>query len=578
MDATIKHRIDTWLQAPFDLQTQEEVKRLRQNDPKTLEDSFYTDLSFGTGGLRGIMGVGPNRMNLYTIQKTTLGLANYLYQQYPSSSIRVVIGFDSRIHSKEFAKKACDVLLQQGIDVFFLTHLRPTPYVSFSCRHFQAHAAIMITASHNPKEYNGYKVYWSDGAQVVHPHDTKILEEIEKISTFELPPPSLKPGTLHRIGDELDDVYLQAIAPLQHLPQDNQSFGKELQIAYTSLHGTGITLAPIALQSWGFSSVSYVLEQIVPDGTFPTTPFPNPEYPEALKLGIALLQEKNLDLLLATDPDADRLGVVVLHQNKPIILNGNEIASICTAFLCSLLPKEQAKHHAVVTTIVSTDLIQTICKSYGVACFEVLTGFKYIGEKIHLWEQETPSYSFLFGAEESYGYLIGTHSRDKDAIVSCCLLAEIALYCKRRGKTLVDFLYEIYQTYGLFREGQRSLTYLPGKEGMHSMLQLMKRLRDHPLLSLNQEPVSDVEDYLSSKKYHKMTDQQEPLQLPKSDVLVFKTDKGHKLIIRPSGTEPKLKIYAGVCTQNFASIEEGIQKADAELNRLLDSVKQTLTS
>jgi phosphoglucomutase/phosphomannomutase len=531
MDAKTQKKIEAWLQEPFDAKTREAVIALKNLSPKELEDCFYTDLSFGTGGLRGLMGVGTNRMNCYTVRKTTQGLASYLKKQFSGQGISVVIGFDNRLHSEEFAKEASQVLLLNGIDVFLCAKLRPTPYVSFSLRHCKAHAAIMITASHNPKEYNGYKVYWQDGAQVVAPHDSGILDEISKITDFNVYKSS-HPGTLHILDDKLDMAYLDAIRPLNHYPEENAKEGKNLSIVYTSLHGTGITLVPKALQNWGFTSLTFVSEQIIVDGNFPTTPSPNPESSKALKMGIDLLEKVQGDILLATDPDADRVGITVLHKGKPISLNGNEIAALCTEYLCQR--KGPMLRPAVVTTIVSTDLIRSICQAHGVICEEVLTGFKYIGEKIHLWEQ-SPSHrpTFLFGAEESYGYLCGTHSRDKDAVVSCCLLAEMALFYKKQGKTLVDALYSLYNTYGIFTETTVSLDYPPGQKGIQNIQKIMEALRFHDITTLCSLTIEKKIDYLDVEK----------TSLPSSNVLCFILKKGYKVIVRPSGTEPKLKIY-----------------------------------
>jgi phosphomannomutase len=580
MTLSVHNRIADWLEGPFDEDTKEEIREMQASDPKKLEDAFYADLAFGTGGLRGLMGIGPNRMNKYTVRKATQGLANYLKKQFQNGLLSVLIGYDSRHHSKEFAEEAARVLNANNIHVFLLKDIRPTPYVSFACRYKNCHAAIMITASHNPKEYNGYKVYWQDGAQVVPPHDVGIMKEVEAITSYDQILLSSKTQASCQILDEsLDKAYLEAISPLQHYPKESREQGKDLKIVFTSLHGTGITIAPKALESWGFSSITYVKDQIIPNGDFPTVKFPNPEYPEALKLGIQLLLETKSDILLATDPDADRLGVVVQHKGAPVILNGNETASLCIEYLCSVLfeQKKMPPHPAFVTTIVSSDLIPAICKHYKVHCFEVLTGFKYIGEKIHLWELQSPSYSFIFGAEESYGYLIGTHSRDKDAVVSCCLLAEMALYFKKRGMTLVDFLNRTYQKYGIFREKQASIEFAPGKEGMETMKSLMQKLRQSPLQEVCGKKVVGMEDYLESKKEDLETHQKTVLTLPKSDVLLLRLEDQSKLVIRPSGTEPKLKIYAGTRWTQFSDLVKGIQEADAHLDSLLGRMKTTLS-
>ncbi len=538
MESLLKNRVDLWMKEPFDQKTQKEVRHLLETDPQKLEDAFYSDLSFGTAGLRGLMGVGTNRMNIYTVRKTTQGLAKYLQKTFPEKPISVCIGFDNRIHSQEFAEEAARVLSHYGISVYLLQHLRPTPYVSFACRHFQAQAAIMITASHNPKEYNGYKVYWQDGAQILSPHDQKILDCIQALDGFSS---ALKPNAdlIHIVDETLDSAYLDAIRPLAHYPQENHQYGKDLHIVYTSLHGTGITLAPQALKDWGFSSIALVEKQVLVDGNFPTVLFPNPEYPEALKLGIDLLLQSKGDLLLATDPDADRLGVVIHHQGKAKILTG--------------FPP----HPAIVTSVVSTRMIDAICSAYQVSCIRVLTGFKYIGEKIRNWEQDK-SHTFVFGAEESYGFLLGTHSRDKDAIISSCLIAEIALFFKRQGKTLVDVLNNLYQTYGIYRDAHLSIDFEANKQGMEAMQRLMNTLRTAPPSQIRGKKVLRFEDY-----------QKGLYDLPSTNMLLLQLDGGIHLIIRPSGTEPKIKVYGEICHPFQKDVTQEIEQADIELKTFL---------
>ncbi|MCX6991305.1 MAG: phospho-sugar mutase [Chlamydiae bacterium] len=575
LDVSTQNRISTWLTGNFDKETKAEIQALQSADPKTLRDAFYTDLAFGTGGLRGLMGPGSNRINIYTIRKATLGLALYLKKSTSACPAKVVIGFDSRNHSETFAKESARVLAKQGIEVFLFQDLRPTPLISFACRHLQCNAAIMITASHNPAEYNGYKVYWADGGQIVPPHDKGIMDAAGSITNYDdIPVDSIDSPLIHIIGEEIDEAYIKAIRPLQQRPSQNKADGSSLRISFSSLHGTGITLAPLALKDWGFSSILLEEKQCVPDGNFPTVRFPNPEYPETLTLGIKHLQNNGSDILLVTDPDADRLGTVVMHKGKPVILNGNETASICSYYLCKSLKekKELSPDYAVITTIVSTELLPIICKGFGVQCVEVLTGFKYIGEKIHEWEEIKGSPLFLFGAEESYGYLLGTHARDKDAIVSCCLLAEIALYAKKQNKTLIDLLHDIYREFGVFRESQYSIDFPPGKDGMDTIKQMMKKLRDAPPKQILQAQRVLYEDYLLKERITS-SGAKETTALPQSDVLLYRFDDGSKIVIRPSGTEPKLKIYAGVRLKEFATVEEGILLADKKLGELIDAAK-----
>ncbi len=578
LDPSIKARIQSWLHGQYDEVTKKRIQELLQTDPKELIDSFYRDLDFGTGGLRALMGVGTNRINIYTIRQATQGVANYLLKMNGASSCSVAIGFDSRHHSKEFAQETARVFAGNGISVFLFPEIRPTPYTSFACRYLKCQAAVMITASHNPKEYNGYKVYWSDGAQVVPPHDAGIIAEVEKISSLkEIKLATVDSPLIHSTDERLDNAYLSAIYPLQMAKERNQSQGKNLKIAYTSLHGTGITLAPKALSSWGFSTIDYVKEQIIPDGNFPTVKFPNPEYPEALKLGIDLLNAKQSDVLLANDPDADRLGVVVRHRGMPVILTGNEVASICVDYLCSsdrLGPKD-----AFVTTIVSTELIGKIAKRAKTTYFEVLTGFKYIGQKIHEWETGQGNYHFIFGAEESYGYLLGTVARDKDAIVSSCLVAEIALAAKVEGKTLVDRLNTIYETFGVHREAQKSLSFPPTKEGMEKMASTMHHLRAQTPERINGKRVLLLEDYLDRKRHDFSNKTIQPLTLPISDVLLFRLEDGSRLVVRPSGTEPKVKLYASVSLPpKKGSIDADIEQCDEMLKQLLTSAENDLST
>jgi phosphomannomutase len=576
----IQKRVNYWLQGPFDEKTKAEVRALIEKNPQGLIDAFFTGLSFGTGGMRGIMGAGTTRMNIYTIRLATQGLANYLRKQNTHSKLSVLIGFDSRHHSQEFAEEAAKVLAGNGIHVYLLSKLRPTPYVSFACRFKKASAAIMITASHNPKEYNGYKVYWSDGAQVVYPHDEGIVKEaqsLQDLSSIHLA--SLSDPLIEIVPTSLDDEYLKAIAPLQHFPEENKKNGSSLKIVYTSLHGTGITIVPRALREWGFSTIQMVENQITIDGDFPTVAFPNPEYKETLKLGIALLEQTQSDIVLATDPDADRIGVVVRHQGKSILINGNEMAAICIDYLCEVMSElgTLPPKGAFVTTIVTTELLKKITSVYQKPCFEVLTGFKYIGEKIHLWETSENGYQFIFGAEESYGCLLGTHARDKDAIIASCLIAEIGSHAKRRGQTLRDRLQEIYKKYGIFREKQLSMNFNPGKEGMDQMASVMIHLRSNPPKNIAGQAVVSLEDYEKRQRVYLDSGKVEKLELPQSDVLLFRLADKTRLVIRPSGTEPKIKIYGCVTTDHFKTIEEGIQECDKRLDLFLDTLKKDAT-
>ncbi|MCI0381818.1 MAG: phospho-sugar mutase [Chlamydiae bacterium] len=568
LDAETKNRIDSWLNGPYDPATKQEIQHLLKSNPKQLTDAFFTHLSFGTGGLRGVMGVGTNRMNIYTVRFASQAIANYLLKQ-ESKQHTIAIAFDSRHNSANFAHEAARVFAANKITAFLFRDLRPLPLLSFAIRFKQCSLGVMITASHNPKEYNGYKVFWSDGGQIVHPHDVDIMKEAEKIHS----PDQVKLADLHDvhiqfIDPSIDLEYIKTIHPLQLSPKENREHGNQLAICYTPLHGTGMQLLPKALKDWGFSTVHLVGPQLVPDGNFPTVKSPNPEDPQALKLGIEHLLSTKSDILLATDPDADRIAVAEIHQNKPYSFNGNEIAAICAEYLCQKLKEKKllSPKKALVTTIVSTDLLREICKAYQIHYFEVLTGFKYIGELITKWEKNHEPFEFLFGAEESYGYLIGTHCRDKDAIVLGCLISEIALFLKIEGKSLFAFLSEIYKKYGMFREKQKMVDLSPGEKGMQDLEVMMKNARSHS--SLKEKNVIELEDYQKGIRINISTKKEEKLTLPKSNVLRFRFKDSSKLIIRPSGTEPKLKIYAGVKLEKFSSMQEGTKECEKKLEEI----------
>jgi phosphoglucomutase/phosphomannomutase len=539
------HRDDTslkakaWLSPAYDAATQKEVRRLIETSPDLLADAFFTDLAFGTGGMRGLMGVGTNRMNRYTIRRTTRGLATYL-KTAADPRKGVLIGYDTRHHSREFAEEAARVLAAQEIPVFLFEGPRPTPLVSFGCRHLQCAAALMITASHNPKEYNGYKVYWSDGGQVVAPHDRGIMAAIEPLGwETEIPLASLSDPRISSVGKTVDAAYLKAIESLQHFPAENRQHGRDLKIVYTSLHGTGIALMPQALARWGFSSLTLVEAQVQPDGDFPTLTFPNPEHAEAYFLGKQSLEKAGADLLLVNDPDADRLGVAVRHSSAITTLTGNEIAALCLDFLGTV-----GQGGAAVTTIVSTPLLREVATAHHLSFFEVLTGFKYIGALMTSWEaSSTPK--FLFGAEESYGYLAGTYCRDKDGIAVGCLVAEMALHYRRQGKTLVDALDGLYAQFGVFAEAQVTHDLPPGHEGMITLQTVMSNLRKAPPTKLGGVAMTKVVDF------------EQPSLLPQANVLSFECADGSRLIVRPSGTEPKIKIYLFARAPVTLSVSEG---------------------
>lgn len=560
MDPAIEKRVQSWLDGPYDAKTKEEIRHLLTADPKQIADAFFKDLSFGTGGMRGVMGIGTNRLNKYTIGAATQGLANYLKNQPETESgYSVFIGYDVRHHSREFAEEAARVLDGNGIKALLSKEICPTPLVSFACRHFGCSAAIMITASHNPPQYNGYKVYWNDGGQVVPPHDVGIMEEVAKIKS---PAQVLMGSHFKEIGSELDEAYLVELKKLQLYPELSKV---PLKIIYTNLHGTGIRIVPRALKEWGYTHLSFVEKQKPLDGNFTNAPSPNPEEEKALHLGAEQLVAEQGDVLIGTDPDADRVGAVALNGKKPVLLTGNQTACICLHHIChALTSKEEFPPNAAfIKTIVTTELFKDIAESFGGKCIDVLTGFKYIGEQIGIWENAFDAYQFIFGAEESYGSLFGTFVRDKDAVSASCVIAEAAALAKKQNLTLIDRLYQIYRKYGVHRESLTNLAYSDSKAGMEQMQSLMIKIRKNPPAKIGGQAVISVEDYLTGS-----------FDLPKSDVLRFWLDDGTKLVIRPSGTEPKVKIYTEVIQKEAEDVEKAIASCDARLKTLVASFQQ----
>jgi phosphoglucomutase/phosphomannomutase len=467
--------------------------------------------------------------------------------------------------------------------VFLFEDIRPTPFVSFGCRYKKCTSAIMVTASHNPSNYNGYKVYWNDGGQILPPHDAKIIDQVNQIND----PSQVKTiKDLHHpliewVGSGIDEAYFQAIAPLQNYLRSNQQEGGTLKVVYTSLHGTGITVMPQALSSWGFTNLTLVEDQVIPDGHFPTAPYPNPEEKAALELGIKKLQEMQGDILIATDPDADRVGVVVMHHRRPRILTGNQIASLCLDHICQVLIHDgrMPERGAFVKSIVTTELFQAIADFYQKPSFNVLTGFKYIAQKIREWEKDSKNgFQFVFGGEESYGYLLGTQVRDKDAVVMSCLICEMALRAKKERKTLVDFLEELYHKHGVFVETLLSIQFEESKEGKEKMAQGIAKLQYAPPSHLNGIPVATLENYQTAIKTDLKTGKAQPIDLPRSDMLIFWLEDQSKVVIRPSGTEPKIKIYCGVREVPGSSIEVAIQKAEEKAAKLVESLKKHLST
>lgn len=542
-DTSIAQRIQQWLDGPFDEETKAQIKRLQQTNPEELKEAFYRNLEFGTGGLRGIMGPGTNRMNKYTVGMATQGFANYLKQCF-STPIKVAIGHDSRNNSRYFAEITAQVMAANGIEVYLFESLRPTPELSFAIRYLKCQGGVVCTASHNPKEYNGYKAYWNDGAQLVSPHDKNVIAEVEKIQSINDVKWQGNEQLIHLIGEEIDQAYLQMVKSLSVFPEVVQR-QHNLKIVYTPIHGSGIKLVPRALAQLGFTSVHIVEEQAQPDGNFPTVIYPNPEEPEAMSLGLQKAKALDADILLGTDPDADRVGVGVKNQQGEwILLNGNQTAVLAFNYLIESRAQKNiaTPHDYVVKTIVTTDMIDAIAAHHRVRCYNVLTGFKYIASLIR--EKEGKE-QYIIGGEESYGLMIGDKIRDKDAVSAVALICEMAAYERDKGRSLFDKLIDLYVQYGCYRESLLSLT-RKGIKGTQEIAEMMERFRNHPPTQITGVPVVWILDYWTQEKMNLLTGEKQPIDLPRSNVLQFVLEDASKISARPSGTEPKIKFYFSV--------------------------------
>ena len=530
-----RERAMLWTGEAYDVETRTRVNAMLNGDPKELEDAFYKNLEFGTGGLRGIMGIGTNRMNKYTVGMATQGLANYVRKSFPDQALRVAISYDSRNNSADFACITAGVFAENGFDVFLFDNLRPVPELSFSIRHLQCQVGVMITASHNPKEYNGYKAYWQDGAQLTAPHDKNVIEEVLKITD----PSMVRFGTcphsrIHTIGEDVDRVYLDSILSLTLSPE-SVARHRDLKIVYTPLHGSGVRMVPRALRQIGFEKIYSVPEQEISDGNFPTVASPNPEESSALTMAIEVAEREGADLVMATDPDADRVGIAVRDAEGTIrLLNGNQTASLLTYYLLTRWNElgKLNENTYMVKTIVTTELMRAMADRFGIQMYDVLTGFKYIAEVIRNNEGKR---TFIGGGEESYGFNVGEFVRDKDAVIACVMVAECAAWAADQGLTLYGLLQRIYEEYGLYKESLISLT-KKGKDGLEQIAQMMVDLRNNPPTELAGSKVEKVLDY----------NQPEVTGLPKSNVLRFFAEDGSVVSVRPSGTEPKIKFYFGV--------------------------------
>ena len=574
LDLIVKERAEKWLSDSYDEETRKKVKQLIDNDPKELTESFYKDLEFGTGGLRGIMGVGTNRMNVYTVGMATQGLSNYLKKAFPDEPIRVAVGHDSRNNSRLFAERVADIFAANGFKVYLFDSLRPTPELSFAIRHLHCHSGVVVTASHNPKEYNGYKAYWSDGAQVVAPHDRNIIAEVQKITS----PDQVmiwkgdRSENIEILDETFDQIYLEAVHGLSLSPDAVERY-HDMKIVYTPLHGTGVILVPESLRKYGFTNILTVKEQNIPDGNFPTVESPNPEERSAMKMAIELAESEKAEVVLATDPDADRIGMALRDENgQYVLLNGNQTCSLLVYYIVkrwSELGRLRGKEY-IVKTIVTTELVARIAESFGVRHFDCLTGFKYIATVMRNHEQ---TMQYICGGEESFGFLAEDFVRDKDAVSACSLAAEAAAWAKSQDMTLYELLKEMYVRYGFFREALVSVV-RKGKEGQEEIAKMMSDYRSDPPRSLGGSPIVVIKDYLNGEALDLTNGSKTPIDMERSNVLQFTTADSTVVSIRPSGTEPKIKFYFGVRAELNDTAR--FNEVQAELDGKIESIKQEM--
>ncbi len=569
----VKVRAQAWLDGNYDAETKKQVQHLLEHNETELVESFYRDLEFGTGGLRGIMGVGTNRMNIYTVGMATQGLSNYLKKNFSNlKQIKVAIGHDSRNNSRLFAETTAKIFAGNGFKVYLFDDLRPTPELSFAIRHFGCQSGVVITASHNPKEYNGYKAYWDDGGQIIAPHDKNIIDEVQKITSVDEVKFDGDESLIEIIGNDFDELYTDQIKTLSLSPEIIAKH-KDMKIVYTPIHGTGVKLAPLSLRKFGFTNIINVPEQDVSDGNFPTVHSPNPEENAALAMAIKKAEETDAELVMATDPDADRVGIAVRDNTGEFsILNGNQTAALLINYLLTKWNEKgklKGKEY-IVKTIVTTELLADIADKYKVPHYDVLTGFKFIADII---KQKEGKMTFIGGGEESYGYLAGEFVRDKDAIMSCALIAEVAAWAKDQGKSLFDMLIDIYLEYGFYREHLVSVV-KKGKEGAEEIQQMMKGYRENPPATINDSRLVRIADYQSGVAKDMLTGKTEKIDLPKSNVLQFFLEDESKISVRPSGTEPKIKYYFSVKGQ--LGQHEDYEKASVTLKMRIDNIMDDL--
>jgi phosphoglucomutase len=569
MNAVIQQNVDKWLNGSFDEDVKAQIRELQQKNPDELADAFYRNLEFGTGGLRGLMGVGTNRMNKYTVGMATQGYANYLNQSFPNQEVKVAIAHDSRNNSRFFAETAANVFAANGIKVFLFDDMRPTPELSFAIRYLKCQGGLVCTASHNPKEYNGYKAYWTDGGQLVPPHDKAVIAEVDKIHDVNDVKWSGGEANITIIGKEIDDAYIKMVRGLSVYPEVIQQ-QKDLKIVYTPIHGTGIKLVPDVLKTFGFENVHIVKEQATPDGNFPTVVYPNPEESEAMSIGLKQAEAIDADILLGTDPDADRVGIGVKdNHGKWVLMNGNQTAVLAFNYMMESRREKgiAQSNDMVVKTIVTTDMIDLMAASYGVKCYNVLTGFKWIAELI---KEKEGKENYVIGGEESYGLMIGSQIRDKDAVSAVALLCEMAAYEKNKGRSLYEKLLDLYLQYGYYQESLISIT-KKGMNGQQEIASMMEQFRNNPPKVLAGSKVIELLDYQKQVKTNLQTGETATISLPKSNVLQFILEDDSKISARPSGTEPKIKFYFSVHTQleSVDKFEEAQQKAKDKIQTII---------
>ena len=567
IEQSILDKVNEWLTPVFDQETQEKIKDMMTSSPKDLEESFYKNLEFGTGGMRGIMGVGTNRINKYTLGKNTQGLSDYLKKSFPNEQLKVAIAYDCRHNSDTLGKIVADVFSANGITVYLFSDMRPTPELSFAVKHLNCHAGIVLTASHNPPEYNGYKVYWQDGGQLVPPQDGEIIEVIENLNYSEIKFEANE-SLIHYIDEAVDEAFAESTVKNASF-NTSASARQNLRIAYTSLHGTSIKMVPKVLEKAGYTDVNIVPEQAEPNGNFPTVLSPNPEEPEALTMALALADKINADIVFGTDPDSDRLGVAVRNnEGKMILLNGNQTMVVMTHFLLEEWRKagKITGKEFIGSTIVSTPMMLELASGYNVECKVGLTGFKWIAKFI----KDFPELKFIGGGEESFGFMVGDAVRDKDAVGAILLMCEIAAQAKENGSSVYDYLQQMYVDFGFYKEYLISLT-KKGIEGANEIKQMMIDMRDNPVSEINGQRVIMVEDYQNSTAKNLLSGEVENLTIPKSDVLIYYLEDGSKICARPSGTEPKIKFYFSVncAIDSINDIPEAEKQLDQKIKNII---------